>query len=239
MLARSIIILLVGFLFSCHQSLAQESISSGKRLLGGGINFNTSDRSNNVIPGNGTDQDNLIFSFSPYVGKFVKDGTAIGFQLNTSYTNNKITYNNNGVPNRVSERKRKGIGFSFFIRKYYPINDKFGAFLNPSLGYRYGFSDEGSFNISGGSETLDWSSSAKDHTVSLGCSLGLYYFIAKKFALEANLGNVFASKTLERQKYKRESNGEITEDSYDQNNFGLNFVNQLSFDQILVITYFF
>lgn len=219
---------------------SQEYISKGKSFIGGGLNLRISDNTSDLNSGNDSKQDNSLFSFSPYYGKFVKDKLAIGIQLQTSYSNFKTESLSSGVLSRNSMRKRTGIGASFYLRKYYPISEKLGAFINPSLRYDHGFIKEEYNSIdSFGSETRFTSNEGNDNSLSLGASLGLYYFIANRFSLEANLGNVFISKSFTRQKNKVESNGEITDRSSDSNNLNFNFVNQLSFDQILVVTYFF
>ncbi len=224
----------------CHVAYSQEFISKGHSFIGGGIDLNFSENSSDSGTGNETKQNNSLFSFSPYYGKFIKDKLAIGVGLFTSYSNLQSEYLDNSIPTSNSKRKRTSIGASFFLRKYYPIGEKLGAFIRPSITYRHGIIDEVNNTIDQfGTESLFRSSEGNDNSLSLGASLGLYYFIAKRFSLEANLGNVFVSKTFASEKVMYESNGEIRNQSTDSNNLSFNFVNTLSFDQILVITYFF
>lgn len=233
-------ILLFFLLNIMHCTLAQEFISKDNSFTGGALDLRISDYSSDLYNGNDSNQDNFLFSFSPYYGKFIKDKLAIGIQLNTSYSNRKTHNLNNGVISSNWINKRTSVGLSFFLRKYYTINEKFGAFVRPSLSYNHGFINEenNSFDSSG-LKTRFSSNEGSDNSLSFGASLGLYYFISSRFSLEANLGNVFISKSFTRQKNKNESNGEVTNTSSDSNSLDFNFVNQLSFDQILVITYFF
>ncbi|MFT7031874.1 MAG: hypothetical protein ACJA2S_000370 [Cyclobacteriaceae bacterium] len=223
-----------------HTSFCQEFISKGKSFLGGGLNLKISDYSSDLNNGNDTEIDNSLFSFSPYYGKFIKDKLAMGIQLNSYYSNINTDNLNSGVISTNWIRKNTTVVLSFFLRKYYTINEKFGAFIKPSLTYNHGFINEenNSFDSSG-SKTRFSSNEGNNNSLSLGASLGLYYFIASKFTLEANLGNIFISKSFTSQKNKNERNGEITNTSSDSNSLDFNFVNQLSFDQLLVITYFF
>lgn len=194
---------------------AQEYISKGHSVLSG--SFGGSSRE--FDSGDGYLSDNNSLTISTQYGKFVKDNLALG--VGTSLFTSKST-----TTNADSERLSKSNGFSFsiFARKYYPINEKFGAYWNSNLGYSYDKNTSEFISSTGTNNTFE---EQKNDRINLTANLGLYYFIWKRLSLEANLGHVSIGKTI--------SNTGSAKSEF----FGVNFVNTLSFEQFFTINYYF
>lgn len=218
----------------------QESLQKGKSLVGGGIGFGISDNESNPDDdSDGSSQESRHFSFSPYYGKFVKDNLLLGvsLNLNTNKRDFKNYYNSGSSHN---DFKSKSIGGGVFVRKYFPVVEKFGVFFQPGLNYNLQTSEtvyySSNDNSADGRDRLDES---KGHMVSIGANLGLYYFISDRFSIETNLANVNFSKTFRETEQTDYFNNSFTTSKGNSNSIGLDFINQLSFDKIFVINYFF
>lgn len=217
----------------------QESIEKGHYLLGGGISFTaTDDNNDNLISQARYENDYRSFSFSPYAGKFIKDKLLLGIGLNIRTT--KIEYIKfYDDYESVYESNSTSYGVSFFLRKFWPISEKIGGFLQPNLEYSYADTDQSQFNIGEMAPEIKNNSYSNDNTISIGSSLGMYYFISKRFSLEARLGNVFVSHTFRETGYSDHFENNETGRNSSSSRFSFNLINSISFHQAFTINYFF
>ena len=208
---------------------SQERLKKGNYFIGGGIGFSTRDDSWDESNVNIQEYDYTRFSISPYSGKFIKDGIAVGAGLHLSSTDLEREWGTQGDLQITTEDGFR-IGGSLFLKKFWPISEKFGAYLSPALGYNRERNEEKTTNGS-----LVATSKTKSNEISLSARLGIYYFISPRFSFETNLANVVFSKDWE----TLSTSNEGTKISKDGNRLDLNLINQFSFDQIIVINYYF
>ncbi|UII31429.1 autotransporter outer membrane beta-barrel domain-containing protein [Fulvivirga ulvae] len=229
--AMLISILLISFIqFELH---SQERLQKGNYYIGGGIGFSTRDESLDDDDLNASKYDYMRYSLSPYSGKFIKDGLAIGLNLQISSTD---LQREQGTIDNLQVTKEDGfsIGAGIFLKKYWPVSEKFGAYLIPSLSYSR--SHDESKNTS---NTYISSSESTSNQINLSTGLGLYYFISPRFSLETNLANVVLSKQFLDKETRNTSTEDTLSQSLERNNLDFNLINQFSFDQIIVINYYF
>lgn len=76
-------------------------------------------------------------------------------------------------------------------------------------------------------------------TVSAGTNFGLYLFLGERFSLETNLGNVLFTYRTEEVEFTNQFGIEERNGDNDSSSINLNFINEISFDPVFVINFFF
>lgn len=208
---------------------SQERLKKGNYFIGGGIGFSTRDDSwdeNNVDI---QEYDYTRFSISPYSGKFIKNGMAVGAGLHLSSTDMERKQGTPGNP-QITKEDDFRIGGSLLLKKFWPISEKFGAYLMPALAYNRQRTETETTN-----DNLITMSKTKSNEISLNARLGIYYFISPRFSFETNLANLVFSKDWE----TLSTSNEALKISRNSNSLDIHLINQFSFDQIIVINYYF
>jgi hypothetical protein len=159
---------LLAFLFSF--STVQAQITKGSLFLGGSINFNMIQNKADSIS---QSSNQIGFTFSPVLGKAIKDDLIFGGSLIYSY-------NKYGLEHQA--QKSYGYGAGVFLRKYKSIAKGFYIFLEGDLTGRYDKSDNFQQVVYGGNY--------KGASFSLSASPGISYAISKKLHLEMGLNQL-------------------------------------------------
>ncbi|MEM9676134.1 MAG: hypothetical protein AAF992_26320 [Bacteroidota bacterium] len=233
----------VAFTIFSLSSLAQENpyLVTGRSFVGGGLSLVISENEEpgtDFITGRST-KDNL-FGISPTYGKLFNERWAAGVRVGLRFGNNSNTFIGNGFTNE-SVRTSTNISITPFLRRFFPISDRFGGYLQPELSYAYEranseetFQDANS-PINDRMQTFE----SNGHTGRVGAQGGLYYFVTPHFLVETSLLRLDISYgTTDRRRTdsnaRPEDNTQLT-----RTDIRLNLVNQLSFDQILTLYYYF
>lgn len=223
------------FLFASNSTKAQEALNEGKYMIGGSVYLNTSNNESEYDISSNVNSEYYLISISPYAGKFIKDKLMAGIILSTTISSND-SYRSDTANINFSNSYRDifSIETAVFLRKFWPIKEKFGAFIQPQIGYSYLNHEElREFNNFNSSHNIN------THSVSLIGSLGLYYFVTDRFSLEATLGSISAFKNFSTSDSQRSRDNETTRRKYSDNAFSLNFVNTISLNQVFRINYYF
>jgi hypothetical protein len=178
----------------------------GKFLLGGAVNFSTSNQDNQA------EGRKTSFGLSPRIGYLVSDNWAVGTALNFSVSKTKGTINDDNTIDMGSQYTYYGI--APFVRHYAKIADNFKFFGD--LHVEAAFGKEKNVDEQGKSG----STKSKINTYSTGISPGLAFFPAKKWAIEFS----FPLVSYFSQKIKPEMAGE-TPFKYDAFTFGFSSFN--------------
>ncbi len=219
------------------------AIMKGKRVVGGGIALSWTDNELETDNGNTPllqDVKRNSFSFRPYAGKFIKDRLLLGGGP-LLFLQNGETQLNDPEDRTTLDDKQFNVGLGVFLRKYYPIVGKFGAFVQPSTDFRIIDRESNRIRIDNTSQEIlsEYSDDVDGFRITAGINLGLYVFLGGRFSLETNLGNITVNHIKEdierRSFYSSVTNNEDRQ----INSFDINLVNQISFDQLFVINYFF
>ena len=240
---RKILLSVVGFALIAITALAQENpyLGVGRSFVGGGLSVNISDNENEG--GNFTNQRtsrNNSFSLSPTYGKFFNDRWAYGVSFTVGFANNEQTTSGNDFIDR-SVQESTTVGLTPFLRRFLPITERFGAYLQPQISYQYNSGIiEQDFRVNNDPindqlRTFD----TRNHLISAGMQGGFYYFITQRFSVETNLLSLdftYSSNNRERTDASAQP-GENTQLS--STAARINLVNQLSLDRILILNYYF
>ena len=135
---------------------------------------------------------------------------------------------------QIKVTEHLNIGAGFFWKKFWALNDKFGFFATPTLGFEYGNSESETKN--------NFESSIQEGRSDqfyLSSGLGVYYFISPRFSVESYLASIRISKKFNKELNIGTNNGSDFYRSSETNDFNFHFINELSLDQIIVINYYF
>lgn len=221
---------------------AQEFITKGTSLIGGSIGYDqrkSEDLNLNVTTLVNQDiiNDFSRFTFAPTYAKAIKDGLMLGGSISITTQESEISVQQVNFT-QTDNRSSNTIGFSVFLRRYYEIKGKFGAYIEPRISFSRG-SEDRTFDFRDSSNPTFFQEETIEATTTTfggGANLGLYYFISDRFSLETTLANVLIS----RSKTNRESESVPNSESSDTDSvLRFQFANTLSFDQILTFNYFF
>src|SRR5262245_37945882 len=122
-------ILLIVFCSYSFISFSQENFNKGDKLIGGNFSFS-------VFNTNGTGQDYYYASnvgILPSYSWFIKNDLAMGIRGSIGY-NKSITKYDSGE-RRLSRSFNTGI--AVFFKKYKPLKEKFGIYLEHEIGVNY------------------------------------------------------------------------------------------------------
>lgn len=239
-------ILTITILFFSLQSLAQDALKMGNRVIGGGISFGLSDFDSDRQSSNNSNRSNFSesfnFSFSPYYGKFIKKNVMVGLRFNVSIRNAESEqYSINSVGK--SANKSNSLGFGGFARKYFSKTDKFGVFVESGLDMsRSALENEGTFSSldSGTSVLTNHSlSSGTSYRVSIDVEGGLYFFVSSRLSIETSFLQFVCSYQDSKTTSEDIIENLIEEATSKGVNINLNFLNQFSFNKLFTINYYF
>ena len=237
------ILLFVSLILAAFSATAQDNpyLTTGRSFIGGGLSLDIS----HSDPDNGnpttTDENNrFAASLSPTYGKFYNDRWMVGVSLTVSYQSYR---QRNTQEDRFDESltREVGMGLIPFLRRYLPVTERFGVYVQPEISYTYwrGTSEFERRDTSEPAANSFNSTITRRHVGSLGTQLGLYYFITPHFSIETNL--LQAAFTFSSRNAEQTFNDNVvdTVNKSTDLNARLNLVNQLSFDRILVLNYYF
>jgi hypothetical protein len=152
--------------------IANAQIKKGDILLGGNVNFNTS----NVKPA-GSGSDLTSFTIVPSIARAVKDDLVVG--LNLAYTHSRSKY---GSPTSISTSDSYGLGV--FVRKYKSLGANFALFAEGDL--------SGAYLVNNGYlENGPKPPANKGYSINAGFYPGLAYFISRHVQVETGMQNLF------------------------------------------------
>lgn len=214
---------------------------TGRSLIGGGLSLDLSTTNpDNGDPASSQDTRRFGGSLSPTYGRMYNDRWMVGV-MTTFSTRNTRQENEGPSSLQTTTSWETGIGLTPFLRRYLPITERFGAYLQPELAYTYFWGTNEFERRDDAQPDANSLTSLKTrrHVFSLGTQLGLYYFITKHFAVETNL--IQAAFSANRNRIEQIVVDNVA-DNYTENttlSVRLNVVNQLSLDHILVLNYYF
>ena len=158
----------------------QAQIMKGDTLLGGNISFSSGTGSSND-PTNPDHEHQSYFSFSPSVGKAVKDNLLAGFDLLYAHSSSSSNDGSTGYSEKINT-----YGAGVFLRWYKYLGANFSIFGQGRLGGTY--SDQRDLNSVSSSSNAD----QKTYNINLGFYPGLAYAISNRFQVEMGLQNLVA-----------------------------------------------
>jgi len=159
------------FLFA---SITKAQITEGSLYLGGSIGASSakSNKTNSSIEGKSNG-----FSINPSVGVALKNNTIAGVSLNYGHGKTE-NFNNN------QNNKGNTYGGGIFLRKYYPLSNRFFVFGESGLSYSY---HKLEYLPTPG---YDYTSENKQNFISVNLFPGIAFHVAKSFYLETSFSNL-------------------------------------------------
>ena len=153
---------------------ADAQITKSSLLLGGNLGFQINTQKN---ISNGNEYDQRSFSFSPVVGKTVKENLVVGLQL--SYTHAK-----NEIASQTDVQTVNGYGGGVFVRKYKQIKSSdFYVFGEAGL--------DANFSSTKLETALPANKTESRYTsVNFGLTPGIAFAMSKRFHVETGLSNI-------------------------------------------------
>ena len=233
--------LLVASTLFCAYAQDNPYLSSGRSLLGGGWSISTSgSKPDDGDPTTTLENRRFSSSLSPVYGKMYHNRWMVGLMVTLSkQSSHQQTTHENSY--QAASTQSLGVGLTPFLRRYLPITERFGAYLQPELSYTYFRGTDKSENRDDMQPAANSfiSFSTYRHVVSLGSQVGLYYFITNHFSVETNLLQAAFGANRSRREQTTVDNvvNSTTKDT--EFNAQLSLVNQLSLDRILVLNYYF
>jgi hypothetical protein len=161
----------------CFSFLSNAQIRKGSVYLGGDLGYSSQkeERLNPTPGGTNNESEQKGVSFSPSIGVAVKENVFAGIDL--SYSNTK------GENLGTTNYKNKVLGAGVFLRRYFPVANKFYLFGQIRLGY-YDREYDQNYNFNA-DRTLE-----KGWGIQAGLYPGLSYNIYKSLYLEMGLNNL-------------------------------------------------
>lgn len=216
-------------------------LAAGRSFAGGGLSLsvdsNVPDDDNPQLK---TDDRYFLGSVSPTYGMFFRDRWVAGVSLTLSYQNNQRQTTGENTFQENSAREF-GVGITPFLRRYWPITERFGAYLQPELSYSYfrGTVERVQRDANQPAANRFFSTIRRRHVGSLGAQAGLYYFITEHFSVETNL--LRAAFTLSSRRDETTTQDNVVDQTGESTNLSarFSFINELSLDRILVLNYYF
>ena len=179
-------------------------------------------------------------SLSPTYGRFYNDRWAAGVTLTVSHSRNlQRTVGVNSLEETLG--RQVGLDITSFLRRYLPLTERFGAYVQPEVSYRY----LRFISLRERTDDLQPATNSKSefirrrHAGSLGAGGGLYYFITEHFTIETNLLQLAFTVDAGTDESTTQDNQVNVTTLGTDSSARLNFINQLSLDQVLVLNYYF
>lgn len=162
---------------------ATAQTQSGNRFIGGNINWNNTETeanhvNNSSAVGLRTNEQNT-FNAQTTIGTFIKDNLVLGLFAN--YENSK---NENSFPaeRSYSVDKTKSISVGPFVRKFFPLNEKFSFYTQGNVGYGRSSNRQTFGNIN---QPVNMRSEYNSFVAAL--KPGLVYFATSKFGVDLSI----------------------------------------------------
>ena len=230
---------------------AQDALTLGNRIIGGGMSFRLSESDHSDQYNNGINErknESSSFSISPYYGRLVEDNKLLGISLSIGSSNSENDYyyghinNNSWIYPSVYSDHTKFIGTGIFIRWYFPVSQRAGIYFQPGANYNYikEKSDVTYYSDSTRLVVRDLHSDlSRSHDLSIRAKVGLYFFLFDQLSIETNLGNFVANLQFTNNEFKRQDVEGVQKDKDKFSNINMNLANSFTFDQLFTINYYF
>jgi hypothetical protein len=155
-------------------SVTNAQITKGAFYLGGSIGASSTKQETG---NSSTEGKSTLFSVNPALGVAVKNNLIAGIDLN--YLHGSIENLSGNQDN-----KRNGYGAGIFLRKYFPISNRFYVFGQTGLGY---FSQKNEYIQTPG---YPFTLTNKQHSISASIYPGVAIHVFKSLYLEAAFNNL-------------------------------------------------
>jgi len=226
---KNVFLTILALVFVINFAYSQEYFSKGSNIITGSFVLGFSDNDSNNDNVNSISESKTL-GFSTTYGKFIKNNLSLGIGLGINKNSNKFSSIYPDSTFNINNRQYNSIRTNIFLRKHFPISEKFGAFLHTSIFY-----DFISSLYSTKSDVSEKSNEDTSNRLGLSAGLGIYYFIHNKFSLSLNVGYLNASSLI------RETTNSVPNNLENRRStsFQVRFINQISFDQLFTINYHF
>jgi hypothetical protein len=222
------LLLSITILLSFTLAHSQEYFAKGSNVITGSINLGQS-QDETKYDDYTTTTGNKTYGITGYYGRFIKDNLATGLSLgynnrlrisNISYTDG--TFQKNSYQNNY-------VRIGAFIKKFFPVSDKFGAYFNTQGGVS--FDKNTQIRNDGASETK---TENIGKGISLTAGLGIYYFVLNRLSLSLAIGQIDVYGSID-----KSINDLANPMDSKRFNYRVNFVNKIQFDQFFTINFHF
>jgi outer membrane protein len=194
--------------------VSKAQLTSGTFFAGGSLGYQSSSRTVKVGSNSSDDWKSTTITFSPSVGYFIADRTAIGIVANFS-SNTYINYQPNGDKTTTTGTP---INVSIFARRFVMLNDAFGFFGGVNVGPSFGSNKTEDYDFSAQTTTTVEN---KLSGFNANLNAGTIWFPTTHIGIEASVGILGYSVAKSTQK---NSNPEISSTEKGLN-FGVNSMN--------------
>ena len=161
---------------------ANAQTQSGNFFLGGNINWDNSENETNDVNSSAlglrTNEQNTL-NAQTTIGTFVRDNLVLGLLVNYDNRKEESYYSEN---NSYSLYKTKGISVGPFVRKFFPLSEKFSFYTQGNVGY-----GRSSNRQTSGSINQRNSSRSENNSFVAALKPGLVYFATNKFGLDLSV----------------------------------------------------
>jgi len=164
-------------------SMALAQTQSGDIFIGANLGWNnneyTSNYTNNAgIVGLRTNESSN-FSIQPMIGTFLSDNIALGIFVNYDNNRNKSTL---PVDNYNENSKNHFLTVGPFIRKFFPLNEKFAFYGQGNIGYR-----RSSYNTDQESSGMTYNYHNKYNGIMAAIKPGIVFFATKNMGIDVSV----------------------------------------------------
>ncbi len=233
---------------------AQDAFKEGQKIIGGGLNFSNSENTEpnpsfGFFGSNVTETNTDVFSIRPYYGRFFTDRSMIGIRLVFNANNIESIQRDAFIDFASTKNQTSELGGGLFLRRYFTANEKFGLFIDGSLNYLRSVNDFESSFVSSledrvVTERTVGTSESKQHKVSLEAQLGLYFLVLPQLSIETKLGTAaieYTDSTIDRSEFVNGNIIQLTPEARESSatELDIDFANEIAFDQLFTINYFF
>ncbi len=241
-----LIVVFLGFIFRLN---AQDALTTGNRILGGGVTFSQTD-AENVFPYSNQlsldeirNNNRIAYSISPYFGRFYNDHQMIGLSFNVSGSNAESEAFGPDIE-VANKRAERSFGLGGFLRQYFAFSDRFGVFVEEGIGLTRTVreTDNSSTDWIDPSDPRlirDFEDVSKSWSGSIDAEVGIYFFLLNELSIETRLARFFIA--YEDSEHTRRDfilgESQVGDGSSTHVNFRL--INNFSFDQIFTLNYYF
>ena len=239
-------ILFFSFFISCV--FAQDALTTGNRIFGGGLSFSHTDTENDNpyfysnLSNIETRTISSSFSISPYYGRIYDDLKMVGIRFTYSGNDREFTWDDD-FNATLEDISFKRFALGGFIRRYFPASDKFGGFLQSGIDLNRQitinrYRNEG---LGDGVSTIIRRDEYESRAIgaSIDATFGIYFFLLPQLSVETNLGQFLIAYDDIRIEESDQILDEAVERSGSSSSVDLNLINQFTFDKIFILNYYF
>lgn len=164
-------------------SVAMAQTQSGKIFIGANLGWNNNENIYNYTNNTGQvglrTNENSSFSIQPMIGAFVANNIALGIFVTYGNNRNKTTF---PIGDYNENIKNDFLTVGPFIRKFFPLNDKFAIYGQGNLGYR-----RSSYNTNQESEGMTYNLHNKYNGIMAALKPGIVFFASKKVGVDLSV----------------------------------------------------